>query len=186
MQTCKDFSLTSGNGSTLAVSSQIPRFPRRNHHHTSSTCAFLTDSNLPWTQNLHTLSSLTDVFINALAPYPVSRSRLTRSPYTRANFSGHVECVCAYTPGVARGGLAAWMLTRVLRTLRGVPMPRVEYMDPNLDLAVINNWHLRRGECECEFDLGPSRTAELEWGASVYGRWSKHANTLANKYEGAY
>ena len=27
-------------------------------------------------------------------------------------------------------------------------MNRVEYMDPNLNLSVIDNYHRRRGECE--------------------------------------
>ena len=45
----------------------------------------------------------------------------------------------AYAPGVVWRDLAAWMLLWVLRMLRGVPMNRVEYTDPNLNLSVIDN-----------------------------------------------
>ena len=62
--------------------------------------------------------------------------------------------------------------------LRCVPMPTVEYMDPNPDLAIYS-LSLTTGS-------GAEENASASASASGYSRWSEHANTSANKYEGAY
>lgn len=103
----------------------------------------LTDTSTPWAQDVRQLSSLADSFIialshdraltrftNALDAFSIHARNLRRDALT-ASARTHQK----WREELWRD-LAGWVIPRVLRMLRSVPMPRVEYMDANIDLAL--------------------------------------------------
>ncbi|KIM78340.1 hypothetical protein PILCRDRAFT_824550, partial [Piloderma croceum F 1598] len=103
----------------------------------------LTDTSTPWAQDFGKLSFLADSFIialthdraltrfmNALDAFSVHARNLRRDAL-KASVRTHQK----WREELWRD-LAGWVMPRVLRMLRSVPMPRVEYMDANIDLAL--------------------------------------------------
>lgn len=101
---------------------------------------FLADSSSPIAQDFRNLSSLADSFISALSrdralvcfvhsldALSVHTSKLTQDTLVRTQRRWRSELI---------RDLVGWVLPKVLRVIRGVPMPRVEYMGPTVDVAV--------------------------------------------------
>jgi hypothetical protein len=97
----------------------------------------LTDSSTPWAQDLHTLSSLSDAFLTA---YSRDRASTRFANAHVRKYRGDVLTASARAQRKWREelwrDLVEWVLPRVLRMLKSVPMPWVEYTDANLDLAL--------------------------------------------------
>jgi hypothetical protein len=100
----------------------------------------LTDSEIEGpSQDMRQMSSFTSSFVSALS-HDRALTRLTNALDALSVDTETFRQDALTAPGKWREelwrDLVAWVVPKILKALRNVPMPRVEYMDRNVDLAL--------------------------------------------------
>ncbi|KAI0355792.1 hypothetical protein OH77DRAFT_1589761 [Trametes cingulata] len=141
-----------------------------------------------WLRRLRTLLDETDAFIFALEKDRTTHRLVTALSALSSFLTDAGATVLATTPGLARArareakqsaikGVVAWLLPRFLRAVNAIPMPRVEYVDRRVEVAVDGvlvsaprgrgGMGRERGALGVEASLVPERVRLEVWNETV-------------------
>ncbi|KAL1941942.1 hypothetical protein VTO73DRAFT_6472 [Trametes versicolor] len=105
------------------------------------------DPQAEWVQHLHSLLGEADAYLSALSQDRTTRTVTDALSALSAALTDGGATVLSTAPGLAHAriqqakrdalkGIVMWLLSRILRAVSAIPMPRVEYVDDTIEAAV--------------------------------------------------